>query len=167
MHEGVKRSDTPSKDHIDQINDNVRRWIDKHLSNLNSTAIRRPTQMFIAIQIELLKRNDLTSNEKIIASLISYYEEFPINHSLISRITGISRPTVVKSIQNLLEKKVIVAVNDHYHSALSSLTPQLHYIPSVKRMQDLRLNPNLNPKEPQNIDLELKQLLDLAFPPKR
>lgn len=123
--------------------------------------------MYITIDIDLLSRNDLTSNEKIIASLISNYDRFPQNHTLISRITGISRTTTIKCIQNLLQKKVIVAEQDHYYLPNSTTNMHLKYIPKVKRLQDIKLNPNVKRNEPLNIDLELKALLDAAYPKKR
>lgn len=102
--------------------------------------------MFIALDLKLLERDDLSSSEKIICALISSYDAFPVNHTLISRITGISRTTVIKNIKNLLDKKIIVVAENHYHSCIN-LSNRLHYIPTLKRSQDILTNKKNNELE--------------------
>lgn len=123
--------------------------------------------MFISLDLKLLERNDLTSNEKIIVALISSYSEFPQNHALISRLTGISRPTIVKCMQNLTDKKIIVATANHYYTCVCYRNTQLKYIPKLKRFQDLTLKTKYEPQKSDNLDPELIALLNSAYQPKR
>lgn len=123
--------------------------------------------MFISLDLKLLERNDLTSNEKIIVALISCYNEFPQNHALISRLTGISRPTIVKCMQNLIDKKIIVATANHYYTCVCYRNTQLKYIPKLKRFQDLTLKTKYEPQKGDYLDPEIVALLNSAYPRKR
>lgn len=123
--------------------------------------------MFISLDLKLLERNDLTSNEKIIVALISSYSEFPQNHALISRLIGISRPTIIKCMQNLTDKKIIVVTANHYYICVCYRNTQLKYIPKLKRFQDLTLKTKYEPQKGDYLDSEIVALLNTVYLRKR
>lgn len=56
----------------------------------------------------ILKRQDLSSNEKILLLwALSMSEEFDFNITAMAKMTGFTSPTIIKAIKNLEKKKYV------------------------------------------------------------